>query len=455
MILSKSNSIQILVKHNMKNYFIYTTVAIALSCLYYFSSLKRQSLIYENELHSNIQVQEYVQPNKCNPIIEDAIQDTFLIDDVQYPRNVPLFLNKSINFTCLNQSKKPKYILYWNRKWYNDEITLKFKNKTFHELFLEQMNCPVTNCRVSDDREDLNKSNLVVFSIDTGSKRIDKHSFDGQRWIFDFYESPHSLDNGVGYSILKQFGYWNQFPTNMFNLSATYRSDSDFSQFYYRFFNLKWEKNEEFDVNRNFIQNKTKMAFQVVSHCKTLGKRDIYIRELQKHIDIDVFGKCGKPCPLEDDFRMNMDCKTRLITEYKFYLAFENTICKDYITEKFFSLVHYDIIPVVYGAGPYDTHVPKSAYINAFDFESPQKLAEYMLKVANDAELYNSYFKWKQYMKYIKYPDYFTTCEMCIMLNLEEYFGIKRSVIPNTQEFWNSKIDCQTIDDNNFNLIPL
>ena len=30
---------------------------------------------------------------------------------------------------------------------------------------------------------------------------------------------------------------------------------------------------------------------------------------------------------------------------YKFYLALENSVCQDYVTEKFFNILQYNVIP--------------------------------------------------------------------------------------------------------------
>ena len=84
---------------------------------------------------------------------------------------------------------------------------------------------------------------------------------------------------------------------------------------------------------RNYALNKTKKVAWFVSHCKTPNRRENYTEELAKYIEVDIFGKCGnKTCKRRDAAH----CFNMLNTDYKFYLAFENSNCKDYITEKLY-----------------------------------------------------------------------------------------------------------------------
>ena len=73
-----------------------------------------------------------------------------------------------------------------------------------------------------------------------------------------------------------------------------------------------------------FREKKTKLAFWVVSHCETASKRELYVEALQQHLDVDVYGKCGTFECTGD----NIDCFLHLADQYKFYIAFENSLCE-------------------------------------------------------------------------------------------------------------------------------
>ncbi len=64
-----------------------------------------------------------------------------------------------------------------------------------------------------------------------------------------------------------------------------------------------------------------------------------YARQLAKYIDLDVYGKCSWMMGNKNVSFENCDIDLSCLNEYKFYLAFENSNCIDYITEKFFERV--------------------------------------------------------------------------------------------------------------------
>lgn len=69
-----------------------------------------------------------------------------------------------------------------------------------------------------------------------------------------------------------------------------------------------------------------------VSHCQTNNHRLAYAHELRRHTQVDIYGLCGNLiCP-----RTTVACWHMLDNDYKFYLSFENSNCRDYVTEKYF-----------------------------------------------------------------------------------------------------------------------
>lgn len=104
---------------------------------------------------------------------------------------------------------------------------------------------------------------------------------------------------------------------------------------------------------------------------------------------MDIWGDCGKraKCP---KFH-NDACKSEIERTYFFFFAFENSICKDYVTEKLWSRLSHNIIPVVLNrkivmdAFP---DFPSDAFIAADDFSNISEFSEYLIRVQNDITLY-------------------------------------------------------------------
>ena len=69
------------------------------------------------------------------------------------------------------------------------------------------------------------------------------------------------------------------------------------------------------------------------------------------------------------------------------------------MTEKFFNILAYNVIPVVFNGANMSAIAPPHSYINAEDFSSVEQLVEYLLKVGRNDTLFASYFWWRDYYK--------------------------------------------------------
>ena len=277
-----------------------------------------------------------------------------------------------------------------------------------------------------------------------------------QRWVFYTKESPGNMP---------------LFPSlnNFFNWTATYRRDSDFFVPYGSYAPLKEESELTGTADRvqdssptinlqsmegevNHANGKDKLAlFGVSNHCG--GQRFDLVRALMKYINISFFGKCANQfesnntfvCP----FNLENGCDEE-IKRHKFYLAFENSLCIDYITEKYLrNSLERGLVPVVYGGSRYSPEeVIPGSYINVADFGSIKALADYLKYLDKNDTAYNQYFKWKNKYKIVKHT--FWLCQLCKALH-DPTIGTK--IYHNISFYWGRKGACQINKDHYYKLI--
>lgn len=147
----------------------------------------------------------------------------------------------------------------------------------------------------------------------------------------------------------------------------------------------------------------------MASNCKSLSHREAFVNELKKELDVGTFGLCG-----EQKARCNGACATNIRKNYKFYFAAENSLCNDYVTEKFFLNMENHVV-VAFGQADYSRIAPPHSFINARDFESPHRLANYLANMT-EAE-YLSYFWWKDHYMVVNGGIQWSFCELCAMLH--------------------------------------
>ena len=182
----------------------------------------------------------------------------------------------------------------------------------------------------------------------------------------------------------------------------------------------------------NYARDKTDLVLWAVSHCKTPGEREKYAAELKRYIPVDIVGGCVRK--KFDKSKQSNLYMGRLLRSHKFYLAFENSICSDYITEKLWSHLSHGIVPIVLGGADYKTFLPPHSYIDVKDYSSPKALATYLHKLDNNDTLYNEYFAWERnYTCYKGVPGKSHSCDICKFIN--ENLNITNT-ISDINRFW-------------------
>ncbi|CAJ0588826.1 unnamed protein product [Cylicocyclus nassatus] len=213
-----------------------------------------------------------------------------------------------------------------------------------------------------------------------------------------------------------------QVPHDYFNATMTYRRDSRYHVPYGRFEpRSARDPTDRFYTEKQLhqaIKRKTKGSLLFISRCKTPSNRENIIRELGKFTDITARGKCEKLLTT-NNYTGSAFCKSdcsddALIATHRFYIAFENSVCKDYITEKFFDRISHLLVPVVLKRHIYEgADIPSDSFIAADDFGSLEDLGLYLNFLRQNDTAYLRYFEWT---KHFRKPNVYQTkafCKLC------------------------------------------
>lgn len=201
--------------------------------------------------------------------------------------------------------------------------------------------------------------------------------------------------------------------------------------------------------HHNYAAGKSKKVAWFVTNCHAHNDRLEFARKLQKYIDVDIYGQCGNfTCPK----KQASYCDNLLQKQYKFYLSFENSNCRDYITEKFFTnALENKILPIVMGGRPEDYHrlAPYRSFIHVDEFETVEHLAKYLHLLNVDDELYNSYFQWKGTGEFINTHFWCRVCAVMHALDRDrQYWSLSSTKFSN---WWDRPDMCRAGSWKNFN----
>ncbi|XP_072574966.1 3-galactosyl-N-acetylglucosaminide 4-alpha-L-fucosyltransferase FUT3-like [Vulpes vulpes] len=268
-----------------------------------------------------------------------------------------------------------------------------------------------TNCRLTANRSVYPEADAVLVHHREVSYRPKEQlptspRPPGQRWVWFSMESPSHCTQ------LKALdGY--------FNLTMSYRRDSDIFTPYGWL--EPWPGQPAAPpVN---VSAKTELVAWVVSNWREDSVRVRYYHRLQAHVPVDVYGQRHKPLPQRD--------MMQTLSRYKFYLAFENSLHRDYITEKLWrNALDAWAVPVVLGPSrkSYEQFLPADAFIHVDDFQSPKDLAQYLLSLDKDDARYLAYFRWRETLRPRTFSWSLMFCKACWRLQQDSAYQTVPSI---------------------------
>ncbi|NXC47987.1 FUT7 fucosyltransferase, partial [Penelope pileata] len=276
--------------------------------------------------------------------------------------NLKCFLSSSTSGDAPGHTE-PLMVLVW--EWPSKQVP-NISGDVCHELY------GIAGCRLSMERQLLPRADVVVFphtALLRGRDTLPRDRPRGQQWLWVSLESPSNTRALAG---------WKQ----TFNWVMTYRRDSDIFMPY-----GKLVPNRSGTVS---IPPKTNLVSWVISNYHRTQKRAEVYRNLSRYLHVNVYGKAAnKP--------LCKDCLLPTTSQSKFYLAFENSIHRDYITEKLWrNALLAGTVPVVLGPprANYEQFIPADSFIHVDDFSSLAELAVFLQTM--NASRYRQFFAWQE-----------------------------------------------------------
>ena len=197
------------------------------------------------------------------------------------------------------RAKEPKIILFWTSFF-------GARNSYLGEEGERLKICPISECILTDDKSLWNSSDALIFHpLDFNAGDLPPIRHPHQYYIYFILESPHHSNTG---------------PRGFFNLTFTYRLDSDIiADNYLQYFRPSlWTGTEDFEA---VWRRKSRGVAMFASNCAPPSDRQHYVAILQRSMAVDVFGSCGNGAICGKESKEKCDS---LVSQYKFYLAFEN-----------------------------------------------------------------------------------------------------------------------------------
>lgn len=232
--------------------------------------------------------------------------------------------------------------------------------------------------QITYDRDKMPLADVVVFNLPFLYREQDGdlEKPDHQIWVAWSYESEANYPWMLSDDLRDIFDFW-----------MTYHLDADIVLPYY-----------DYTFKEKLFAPpcvKTKDVCMFISSPVNQSHRLEYLSELMDYLPIDSYGSWRRNSILDED--TGYVTKLDVIRQYKFTIAFENAISKDYVTEKFFEPLQAGSVPIYLGAPNVDMFSPgERAFIDVRKYGSPKELADDIMGYCRNASKYRTLLEWKK-----------------------------------------------------------
>jgi hypothetical protein len=236
---------------------------------------------------------------------------------------------------------------------------------------------------ITENRNRLREADVVVFHIpETRFYHLSRKPR-GQIWV------AWAIESDVNYPRLRDESFMARF-----DLTMTYRRDADVLWGYIPYYGSADMMQDALKSPPLAKDSERPVAMLISSATDKCGRRE-YAEELARHIPIDSYGKFLRNRTLPDDRWRSS--KLEVIAHYPFTIAFENSITRDYVTEKYYDPLVAGSVPIYMGAPNASEFRPgERCYIDVRDFSEPRALAGYLHELLRDERKYDEYLAWKR-----------------------------------------------------------
>jgi len=143
-----------------------------------------------------------------------------------------------------------------------------------------------------------------------------------------------------------------------------------------------------FERRKEVLKNSKRKKFcaAVISNCNAEFRLN-FIEKLNKYKKVDIGGKC------QNNINEDITDKIEFLSKYKFSLAMENSDGDGYLSEKIVHSFLAGTIPIYYGDYFLEEFINPKSYILIKGEKDIEKKIEYIKKIDNDDNLYQTILK--------------------------------------------------------------